>query len=113
MRSYADVVFSSFKEIALFNVIGGAIALVGVLFIPVAPVDAFGFVILIESTGLMLVGGAMGVAGQATTRRITEWATRRKIKDSETVQSDLAAALYAFTGGTLFAEAFVLSVLLH
>jgi hypothetical protein len=112
LRRYTDVVRSSVREVAWFNVLGAVVALGALLVIQIPLSDSFGFVILIESTGLMLIGGAMGVAGQATTRRVAEWATRRKLRDSEVTTSDLAAALYALTGCMLFAEAFVLSVFL-
>ncbi len=111
MKSYIDVAVSSLREAVLFNAIGGAVALAALLLVQIPLKDSFGFVILIESCGLMLVGGAMGVAGQATTRKVAEWITRRSISDQEISRSDLVAALYALTGGILFAEASVMSLL--
>ncbi len=112
MKSYADVAVSSLREAVLFNAIGGAVALAALLLVQIPLNDSFGFIILIESCGLMLIGGAMGIAGQATTRKITEWITRRKLNDQELLHSDLAAALYALTGGILFAEVSAMSLLL-
>ena len=112
MGKYSDVVLSSAKEALIFNVVGAAVA-VGALYFAQIPVgDSFGFILLIESTGLMLVGGGLGVAGQATTRKVTEWVTKRKVQDSEVRQGDRMAALYALTGVMLFVEAFALAILL-
>jgi len=106
MQGYAKIAFTSLREVLIFNLAGAAIAL-GALFLLRIPLgDSFGFIILIESTALMLVGGALGVAGQATSRKVTELFTRRKIKDSEVMQNDSAAALYALTGAVLFVEVF-------
>jgi len=58
----------------------------------------------------MLVGGALGVAGQATTRKITEMVTGKKPSVIEISKSDLKAALYVITGALLFAEGAVLAV---
>lgn len=112
MKSYTDVAVSSLREAAQFNLIGGVVSLGALLLVQVPLSGSFGFVILMESLGLMLVGGAMGIAGQATTRKVAEWLLRRKLDDKEVAHSDLVAALYALTGGILFAEVAVLSFLL-
>ncbi len=102
---------SSVKEAVLFNFIGGLVALGALLLFHFSISDSFGFIILLESLGLMLIGGAMGIAGQATTRKIAELFMRRKLSEKEAAHSDLVAALYALTGGILFAEAAVMSAL--
>ncbi len=112
MKNYTEVAISSVREAVLFNAIGGAVALAALLLVQIPLSDSFGFIVLIESCGLMLVGGAMGVAGQATTRKVAEWITRRKLSEQELSHSDLVAALYALTGGILFAEVSVMSLLL-
>lgn len=104
MHRYLEVTVSSAKEAVLFNIGGVAVAL-GVLLLFKIPLgDSFGFIILLESTGLMLIGGALGVAGQATTRKLAEIITRRKVEPGSVAASDLRAALYALTGVILFAE---------
>jgi hypothetical protein len=112
VHRYAEVAVSSLKEALLFNFTGVIVALGVLLLYRVPLTDSFGFIILIESTGLMLVGGALGVAGQATSRKLTEMLTRRKV-DPKTIQlSDLKAELYALTGVLLFAEGALMAVLL-
>jgi hypothetical protein len=106
------VALSSIKEAAIFNIVGAIVSLFVLVIFRVPLADSFGFVILVESTALMLIGGALGVAGQATSRKIAEFMTRRKVTPSEVASGDLKAALYSITGGLLFAEVFVLSMLL-
>ena len=112
MKSYTDVVVSSLREAVLFNLIGVSIALVALVIFCFSLSDSFVFIFLMELTALMLIGGAMGVAGQATTRKITEWISRRKLDEAEVTLGDRAAALYALTGCLLFAEVFVMAFLL-
>ena len=112
MQRYAGIALTSLQEALLFNAAGGAIALGALFFFRVPLSDSFGFIILIESTGLMLVGGALSLAGQATTRKVAEMFTRQKVTDSEVSKSDLKAGLYALTGAMLFIEVFGLFLLL-
>ena len=111
MNPYASAALSSLEEAAIFN-LGGAVVALIVFFIFQVPLSAsFGFIILIESTGLMLVGGALGVAGQATTRKITEMVLGKKPQTMDVAKSDVKAALYAMTGALLFAEGAILAVI--
>jgi hypothetical protein len=106
MEGYTRIAFTSLREVLVFNLAGAAIALGGLFVFGIPLGDSFGFVILIESTALMLVGGALGVAGQATSRKVTELFTRRKVSDAEVMKSDSQAALYALTGVVMFVEVF-------
>jgi hypothetical protein len=113
LHRYATAALSSVKEALIFNLVGVGIA-AGVLLVFSIPVtESFGDIILFESTGLMLVGGALGVAGQATTRKLTELVFHRRTSDSEVVSSDLKAALYILTGGLLFVEGALMAVLFY
>ena len=103
---------SSAREVVVFNVVGAAVAVGALLLLRVSMSDSFGFIILIESTGLMLVGGALGLASQATARKVTEFLTKRKVDPKEVQSSELKAALYALTGVLLFAEGAVLAAVL-
>ncbi len=112
MHQYASFAVSSLREAAIFNA-GAALVGAAVLLLFQVPLQSsYGFILLLESTGLMLVGGALGVAGQATTRKITEIVTRRKMDELQIGKSDSKAALYALTGAFLFVEGAVLAALL-
>ena len=111
MRAYAEIALTSLKEALLFNLLGAGIAVASQVLFRVPLSDSFGFIMLIESTGLLLIGGALGVAGQATTRKVAEIFTRRKVADSEVLKGDQMAALYSLTGVILFVEVFGLFLL--
>ncbi len=112
MQGYTRIAFTSMREVLIFNLVGAAVALGALLLFRIPLGDSFGFIILIEGTALMLVGGALGVAGQATTRKVAEIFTRRKLKDTEVIQNDVQAALYALTGVVLFVEVFGLFLII-
>ena len=112
MHRYLDVVASCFKEAVLFNVIGAAAAVGSLVLLNISLSDSFGFIVLIESTGLMLVGGALGVAGGATARKVAEFLSRKRLDEKSIQTSDAKATLYAVTGIILFAEGALMSAIL-
>ena len=112
MHRYFETIVSSLQEAVIFNVVGAAVAFGALVFFEVPLGVSFGFVILIESTGLMLVGGALGVAGGATSRKIAEIVSRRKVDPKSIQASDAKAALYAITGLLLFAEGALMAAIL-
>jgi hypothetical protein len=109
VHRYLETVVSSFKEALIFNVVGAAVALGAFVFFNFPLGVSFGLIILIESTGLMLVGGALGVAGGATAQTIARFLTRKKLDPKSIQTSDAKAALYALTGFMLFAEGALMS----
>jgi hypothetical protein len=111
LHRYLQTVSYSLQEALLFNLAGLVLALVLLVFFGVQLRDSFGFILLIESAGLMLVGGALGVAGQATTRKLSQLLTRSKDEPNSLASSDAKAALYALTGLMLFGEGAVMAAL--
>ena len=112
MHRYTQALITCAEEALLFNGVGAALALGGLFFFGIRLGDSFGFIILIESTGLMLVGGALGVSGQATTRKITEMITRKPVDPTSVAATDARAAVYAVTGLLMFAEGALMSAIL-
>lgn len=112
MHSYAQVALSSLKEALFFNLGAVIVALVVLLLFQVPVSNSFGFILLLESTGLMLIGGALGVAGQGTSRKLAELLTKRKLDAESASTTDLKAALYALTGMFLFVEGAVMAAVL-
>jgi hypothetical protein len=113
---YIETVFSSFKEAAVFNVIGAAVAFGAFVFFSIPLPVSFGLILLIESAGLMLIGGALGVAGGATSRKVAEFIStsvlKKKYDPMSVESSDVKAALYALTGMILFAEGALMAAVL-
>ncbi len=107
-------------ELVVFNGIGAGIAVAGLLFLGGTLIPDFGFVILLESVALMLVGGALDL----TTRGSIRVAVRQLnvIFRSKTPERDeelapdqrrrlgTTAATYAVTGILLFVEAGMLTL---
>jgi len=112
VHHYLEVFASCLKEAALFNVVGAATAVGALVFFDISLFDSFGFIVLIESTGLMLVGGALGVSGGATARKVAEFLSRKKLDERSVQSSDAKATLYAVTGIILFAEGALMSAIL-
>jgi hypothetical protein len=116
VNRYVETFVSCLKEAVIFNVIGAAVAVGALVFFSVPLSISFGFVVLIESTGLMLIGGALGVAGGATSRKVAEFISssvlKRKYDPKSVESSDAKAALYAITGMLLFAEGAVMAAVL-
>jgi len=112
VHRYLEATVSSFKEAVIFNVVGAAATLGALVFFNIPVSASFGLIILIESTGLLLVGGALGVAGGATAQAISKLLTRKKLDTKSIKTSDEKAALYALTGFMLFAEGALMSVIL-
>jgi len=112
-------------EFVVFNGVAAVLAAVGLLVLKLDPVSnyiaAFGFVLLLESVGLMLVGGALDISTTGSARQT--WRQVRMLLGAkvpaeegrpppETKQIVRSAALYSLTGVLIFLEAGLLSVLL-
>ncbi len=119
MRSYRDAFVLSTQEAALISIVDIGVALATLFLFRVAFLDDYGFILLVESAGLLLLGGGLGFAGQPGVRRIvslTSIANRREAerpsndKGSEK-QNDVRASVYMLTGLFLFLESGLLAVL--
>ncbi len=115
-----ELVIDSAKEAVLFGVITGAVSLAVAVFLGVPFGDAFGLILLLIGTGLMLIGGALEFSSTASARilgrqvrllfgrtvdRSPEWSN----EDYKKAQQ--AAARYSLTGVILFLAAFTLAIL--
>ena len=107
----AATAIASVKGAALVTVVDVGVA--GLLSVVVA-IDflaAFGLILLLESAGLMLLGGALSFSGQPGVRRLTGLLSRTKTEmskaDLETV--DATAATFALVGVLLFLESLALA----
>lgn len=110
MNQYLNVLLSSLWETAAFSVVSAAISVAVVVLAGWSFLSAFGLVLLLESTGLMLVGGAMSFVTPATLRVISSLTrSRRSLTYEEYAKANRRAALFTMTGVLLFAESLVLA----
>ncbi|HUI85616.1 MAG TPA: hypothetical protein VLY21_00480 [Nitrososphaerales archaeon] len=108
-----QIVLDSLKESVVFAGIGLPVAILLALFIHVVYIDAFGFVLLIESCGLMLLGGAMDIAGSPAVKRFVSIMSRGKVTPYAGGDRDVAgAAVYTVTGVILFISSLAVAVFL-
>jgi hypothetical protein len=111
MHWYRKVAVSSIVESLIFSAVSAAIALAGLAAWQVPFLDGYGFVLLIISSGLMLVGGALSFTTPGTARVITALSGRKLNPSPEDfVNAQHKAALYATTGVILFIESLALAV---
>lgn len=110
MGWYRKVLVSSIAESVIFSAIAAGVAFAGEVGLQVQFFDGFGFVLLILSAALMLVGGAMSFVTPGTAKVVSLLTGR---KENTTIQdwerSQHRAALYMITGVILFAESMVLA----
>ena len=109
------------SEALVFNGIAGGLAVGAQLLLNPGLLPAFGFALLIESVGLMLVGGALDLSTASSTRAMMKQLRRLlggRIPDSvEDLTAEdgqnvgMKAATYALTGVMLFVEAGLLSLI--
>jgi hypothetical protein len=107
----AATAIASVKGAALVTVVDVVVA--GLLSAAVAMgfVAAFGLVLLLESAGLMLLGGALSFSAQPGVRRLTGVLSGSRIEASKSdIESvDAKAATFALVGVLLFLESLALA----
>jgi hypothetical protein len=123
LNSYAEAGTSSLKEAGLISVIDIAVSAVVSLAFRFVITDVLGLILLLEGAVLLLVGGALGFAGQPGIRRLmnllrkeTDRITGGTIGSSDALSSekisDVTAAFYMLTGFVLFFESIAMAFLL-
>ena len=120
LNDYVEAAVSSVKEAALISAIDLVVSAFLLLAFGFFFLDTFGIILLVEGAGLLLVGGALGFAGQAGVRRVASMIGLFGRKDTggtsekEAVASnDVRAAFYMLTGVVLFLESFALAFLVQ
>ncbi len=118
-----DILVTSAKEAAAFSVIGAAIAFVATLVAATTVISAFGFVLLLEATALMLVGGALDMSSSGSSRFLSRQVRLLFGRSVTTLapppsgeegrKAQFTAAIHSVTGLMLLAEAAVLALILY
>ena len=123
LNSYAEAGTSSLKEAGLISVIDIAASAVVSFAFRFVLTDVLGLILLLEGAVLLLVGGALGFAGQPGIRRlmnlfrketdrITGGSTSSSDSSSSEKISDVTVAFYMLTGSVLFFESIAMAFLL-
>ncbi len=121
MDSYARAGVSALWEAALISALDVGISFAATLIVGFVFTDVLGTIFLAEGACLLLVGGALGFAGQPGVRKIGQFmgvlgfvkSGKRGSKDerAEVKEIDVRAAFYMLTGISLFVESLLLAVL--
>jgi hypothetical protein len=99
LKWYTELVVSSLRESALFAAGSAAVAVAGAFAIGIPFPDGLGFVLLVVSAGLMLVGGALSFVSPGNVRVIRALTNAKIDPDVETYRKTREkAALYSVTG---------------
>ncbi len=113
MNKYARTAISSLGEASLISAIDLVLAAVALALFRTQILEAFGLILLVESSALMLMGGAVSFTGQEGVRRLASLMTRVELKPGarDAENNEMKAALYALTGVILFVESSILATL--
>jgi hypothetical protein len=115
-----DLLVSTASEAVVFSAIGAGISLLSVV-AGVAPfVPALGFVLLLEATGLMIIGGALDISTSGSARSTMKQlrvlfgrsvpSEEPPLPAEERKRAQFTAAKYSLTGVLLFLEALFMAV---
>ena len=123
MHWSVDLLVSTLSEAVVFSAIGAAISVVIVLVGISTFVPSLGFVLLLEATCLMIIGGALDIATSASSRlsmRQLRILLGRAVPPVESLppaeerkKTQYTAAKYSLTGVLLFVEALVMAFVLY
>lgn len=112
MHWVTEAVVDSVKETGLISCINIPLGVAAFVVLRIGFFDAVGFILLLEATALMLIGGAVDLGASATGRKIASMVDRRH-KDwsrDDRDKSTRKAAVYALAGVFLFVEALLLAL---
>ena len=107
-----EIVFKSLKESLVFGAIGLPVAYVILYFVPTFYLDCYGFVLLIEACGLMLVGGGMELTTTAGVRKLVSLVGGKAVNldGADEKRTVSGAAVYTLTGVMLFLASVILAI---
>jgi hypothetical protein len=115
VKGYPEAAISALQEAALFSLIDAGISAGLYLLYSVDFLASFGLILIVEGAGMMLVGGGMGITGQAGMRKVASLVRGFfRVHGGEEVDlasNDIRAAFYMMTGVFLFVESAILASL--
>lgn len=109
-----EVVISSLKESTLLLLVSSLISLSLFVVFHFAFISALGLILLIESAGLMLIGGALDLARSASAKKILSLVRiKQSEKTNKNEDTSRKAGIFSLTGVILFLEALILALLFY
>ena len=114
MSQLARAAKDSLAEAAVINAINVPVALVVSYLIDIGAVPVFGFILLLEATGLMFIGGAMDLSMSAGSAGLAKLLKQKgdPSSDSEEIKRKRLqrAIVFALAGALLFVESLALAL---
>jgi hypothetical protein len=114
MTWYAQAAKDSLAEVAVINLINLPIALGIGYYLSASAVAVFGFIVLLEATGLMFIGGAMDLSMSAGSAALAKLLKQRAEKGSDSEDQRRKrfrrAVVFTLAGVVLFAESLALAL---
>ena len=112
MKWYVELLRDSLGEVAIFVAVCAGVAVGGALLLQVPFFDGLGFVLLVVSAGLMLIGGALSFIGPANVKLVNALTrTKLNLGADDYRKARHRAALYSVTGIELFAISLAMAAL--
>jgi hypothetical protein len=109
-----ELLLDSLKESVVFGAIALPVAYILVSAFRISYFDSVGFVLLLESCGLMLVGGAMDLVSSPGIRKVVSLLEGKKLRldGGAEGRSGRGAAVYTLTGVILFLSSIAIAIAL-
>ena len=112
MNPWLEILVSSLKEGVLITLIDVPVSLLIGVALSTPGLDVLGFLLLLESVALMLVGGAVEFGGTPSARRAFSLVRRKKFDWSADEYKKVQArgAFYSIVGVMFFVESLTLAL---
>lgn len=114
MNWYAQAAKDSLAEVAVINLINLPVALGVAYYLSASVLAIFGFIVLLEATGLMFIGGAMDLSMSAGSAALAKLLGHKADKGSDSEDERRKrfkrTVVFVLAGVVLFAESLALAL---
>src|SRR5271169_5268218 len=114
MTWYATAAKDSLAEVAVINLINLPIAIGAAYYFSASALVVFGFIVLLEATGLMFIGGAMDLSMSVGASAVAKLLRQKPDRDSDSEEGRRKrfrrAVVFVVAGAVLFAESLALAL---
>jgi hypothetical protein len=114
MNQYTQAARDSLAEVAVINAINVPVTLGLAFYLSASALAVFGFIVLLEATGLMFIGGAMDLGASAGASGLAKLLRMKQEKGSDSDEARKKrlrrAVVFVIAGAVLFAESLALAL---